>query len=138
MPAAASSEQSHFFENSFLVSEGLIDPDRFVPMFGIYSLAEAVNILCERERHCGRYGKDEQANQLAYRISAELADSSPVRRYSTAGNSAHCCTHSRASAPTLAPRRAHVCLTAMSRTRLAICWPSRRTTRTTPRGSATF
>lgn len=67
-------EQSHFFENSFLVSEGLIDPDRFVPMFGIYSLAEAVNLLCEREGIAGRYGKDEQANQLAYRISAELAN----------------------------------------------------------------
>lgn len=29
-------EKSHFFENSFLVQEGLIDPERFVPMFGMY------------------------------------------------------------------------------------------------------
>jgi hypothetical protein len=35
--------QSGFFENSFLVAEGLIDPQRFAPMFGMYGLAEAVN-----------------------------------------------------------------------------------------------
>lgn len=39
--------KSHFFENSFLVQEGLIDPERFAPMFGMYGLAEAVNLLCE-------------------------------------------------------------------------------------------
>lgn len=42
-------QQSHFFENSFLVKEGLINPERFVPMFGMYGLAEAVNLLCEKE-----------------------------------------------------------------------------------------
>ncbi len=42
-------QQSHFFENSFLVKEGLIDPERFVPMFGMYGLAEAVNLLCEKK-----------------------------------------------------------------------------------------
>ena len=67
-------EQSNFFEHSFLVSEGLIDPARFVPMFGIYSLAEAVNVLCEKEGMAGRYGKDAQANALAYRISAALGE----------------------------------------------------------------
>jgi glycine radical enzyme, YjjI family len=75
-------EQSHFFDNSFLVTEELIDPDRFAPMFGIYSLAEAVNILCEREGLSARYGKDEQANALGYRISAQLAEfvaHTPVR-----------------------------------------------------------
>ncbi|MEO3992267.1 YjjI family glycine radical enzyme [Pseudocitrobacter cyperus] len=75
-------EQSHFFDSSFLVTEALIDPDRFVPMFGIYSLAEAVNTLCEREGLNARYGKDPQANELGYRISAQLADfvtNTPVR-----------------------------------------------------------
>lgn len=67
-------EKSHFFKSSFLVTEGLIDPDRFTPMFGIYSLAEAVNMLCEREGLSARYGKDEQANALGYRISAQLAE----------------------------------------------------------------
>ncbi|CAI9415457.1 YjjI family glycine radical enzyme [Lelliottia sp. T2.26D-8] len=66
-------QQSGFFENSFLVKEGLIDADRFVPMFGMYGLAEAVNVLCEKSGHPGRYGKDEQANALGYRISEQLA-----------------------------------------------------------------
>lgn len=42
-------QQSHFFENSFPVKEGLINPERFVPMFGMYGLAEAVNLLCKKE-----------------------------------------------------------------------------------------
>jgi len=67
-------QQSGFFENSFLVKEGLIDADRFVPMFGMYGLAEAVNALCEKSGHSGRYGKDEEANALGYRISEQLAD----------------------------------------------------------------
>jgi len=67
-------EQSRFFENSFLVKEGLIDPQRFVPMFGLYGLAEAVNTLCEKAGIAGRYGKDDAANQLGYRISAQLAE----------------------------------------------------------------
>jgi len=66
--------QSHFFESSFLVKEGLIDPQRFVPMFGMYGLAEAVNVLCERDGLDMRYGKDAGANALGYRISARLAD----------------------------------------------------------------
>ncbi len=40
-------EKSHFFENSFLVQEGLIEPERFAP---------------------------NTANELGYRISAQLAD----------------------------------------------------------------
>ncbi|STI83358.1 glycine radical enzyme, YjjI family [Escherichia coli] len=31
------------------MKEGLINPERFVPMFGMYGLAEAVNLLCEKE-----------------------------------------------------------------------------------------
>ncbi len=75
-------QQSGFFENSFLVKEGLIDAGRFVPMFGIYGLAEAVTILCEKAGIQGRYGKDEQPNALGYRISAWLAafvENTPVR-----------------------------------------------------------
>lgn len=75
-------EQSGFFENSFLVKERLIDADRFVPMFGMYGLAEAVNALCEKSGHPGRYGKDEQANALGYRISEQLAhfvENTPVK-----------------------------------------------------------
>jgi len=66
-------QQSGFFEHSFLVQEGLISADRFVPMFGMYGLAEAVNTLCEKAGIAGRYGNDEQANVLGYRISEQLA-----------------------------------------------------------------
>ncbi|MBL5931467.1 YjjI family glycine radical enzyme [Lelliottia amnigena] len=75
-------QQSGFFENSFLVKEGLIDADRFVPMFGMYGLAEAVNVLYEKSGHPGRYGKDAQANALGYRISEQLAhfvENTPVK-----------------------------------------------------------
>ncbi|MGK9172479.1 YjjI family glycine radical enzyme [Yokenella regensburgei] len=65
--------QSGFFEHSFLVKEGLIDPQRFAPMFGMYGLAEAVNLLCERAGLSARYGKDEEATRLAYQISEQLA-----------------------------------------------------------------
>lgn len=64
-------QQSHFFNSSFLVNEGLIDPARFVPMFGVYGLAEAVNHLSAAQK---RYGQDPAANQLSYRISKQLAD----------------------------------------------------------------
>jgi YjjI family glycine radical enzyme len=67
-------QQSHFFENSFLVAEGLIDPQRFAPMFGIYALAEAVNVLCEKAGSAARYGQDEEANKLGWRISEQLAE----------------------------------------------------------------
>ena len=75
-------QKSGFFENSFLVKEGLIDHDHFVPMFGMYGLAEAVNVLCEKAGSPGRYGKDDQANALGYRISEQLAafvESTPVK-----------------------------------------------------------
>lgn len=67
-------QQSGFFEQSFLVKEGLIDPQRFAPMFGMYGLAEAVNILCDRSGLNLRYGKDMEANALAYTISEQLAE----------------------------------------------------------------
>ncbi|SFT97684.1 glycine radical enzyme, YjjI family [Kosakonia arachidis] len=73
---------SGFFEHSFLVQEGLIAADRFAPMFGMYGLAEAVNILCDKANIAGRYGKDEQANALGYRISEQLAafvENTPVK-----------------------------------------------------------
>lgn len=64
-------EKSNFFE-SFLVSEGLIEESRFVPMFGIYAMAEAVAILLEKDQISGLYGTDPIANDLAYKISSRL------------------------------------------------------------------
>jgi YjjI family glycine radical enzyme len=65
-------EQSGFF-NSFLVTEKWIDQDRFTAMYGIYAMAEAVNILQDKAGLEGRYGFDACANELAVRISQTLA-----------------------------------------------------------------
>lgn len=70
--AAFLHQESGFFD-SFLVQEGLLEEARFVPMFGIYGMAEAVNLLMDKENLPERYGRDEEANQLGYRISAQLA-----------------------------------------------------------------
>lgn len=67
-------EKSNFFTSSFLVKEGVIDASRFAPMFGVYSMAEAVDILQEKSNFAGRYGKDEDANELASTISKQLAE----------------------------------------------------------------
>lgn len=64
--------RSGFFD-SFLVTEGWLDETRFTAMFGIFAMAEAVNILQEKSGAQGRYGCDAQANALGYDISARLA-----------------------------------------------------------------
>ncbi|WP_099074541.1 YjjI family glycine radical enzyme [Proteus alimentorum] len=66
-------EKSHFFQQSFLVEEGLISPDRFAPMFGIYGMAEAVALLLEKEGKHVAYGDNGSANKLSYVISEKLA-----------------------------------------------------------------
>jgi YjjI family glycine radical enzyme len=65
--------QSGFFE-SFLVAEGWIDRDRFAAMFGIFAMAEAVNILQDKAGRPGRYGMDAAANSLGHRVSSRLAE----------------------------------------------------------------
>ena len=65
--------ESGFFD-SFLVKEGWIDKDRFTAMFGVFAMAEAVDLLQEKEGREGRYGFDDTANALGHRISATLAD----------------------------------------------------------------
>lgn len=61
-------EQARFYEHSWLVDEGLIDPARFTAMFGVVGLAEAVDLLQERERRPGMFGHDQEANDLALTI----------------------------------------------------------------------
>lgn len=56
-------EESGFYEHHFLVQEGLLHPDRFTAMFGIYGLAELVGALTG-----ARYGWDEEANFLAREV----------------------------------------------------------------------
>ncbi|WP_350433341.1 YjjI family glycine radical enzyme [Shewanella sp. H8] len=79
-------QESHFFD-SFLVKEQLIDESRFAPMFGIYGMAEAVNILQSladndpaitletitdvNQSNTG-YGHNHEANELGLKISAAL------------------------------------------------------------------
>jgi YjjI family glycine radical enzyme len=87
-------QQSHFFD-SFLVKEQLIDESRFAPMFGIYGMAEAVNILqalptrgladvgsTNSVNQSGNgYGHELEANELGLRISAvldKIVKSTPV------------------------------------------------------------
>lgn len=65
--------QSGFFD-SFLVSEGWIDPGRFTAMFGIFAMAEAVEHLLAKVGTPARYGHDARANALGHAISARLAD----------------------------------------------------------------
>ncbi|MBW8186691.1 YjjI family glycine radical enzyme [Shewanella nanhaiensis] len=72
-------EESSFF-NSFLVKEGLIEESRFAPMFGIYGMAEAVNILQGTpefsedniDKPSSHYGHNTAANELGHKISKVL------------------------------------------------------------------
>lgn len=67
-------EESHFFESHWLVREGLLSRDRFAAMFGIFGLAEAVNVLMEREGRPGTYGHSAEADDLGYRITSTIAE----------------------------------------------------------------
>jgi YjjI family glycine radical enzyme len=66
-------EQARFYEHSWLVGEGLVDPTRFTAMFGVVGLAEAVDLLQEREGRAGTYGHDDEANALAQRVVEHVA-----------------------------------------------------------------
>ncbi|MCV5949359.1 DUF3029 family protein, partial [Escherichia coli] len=73
--------KSNFFQG-FLTQEGLIKESYFAPMYGVYGMAEAVNLLFEKEGQIGRYGKNDRANTFAHDVSATLAklvDSTPVK-----------------------------------------------------------
>lgn len=59
-------EKSGFFQSSFLVKEGLIYRDRFVGMFGVTGVAEAVNTLLKDKNLV--YGTDKEADDLAIKI----------------------------------------------------------------------
>ena len=67
-------EEAKFFEHDFLAVEGLIELDKFSAMYGIYGLAEAVDLLMEAAGKAGRYGHDDEANELSYRITRKLSD----------------------------------------------------------------
>ena len=65
-------ERSNYFNTSFLVKEGLIDPDRFVGMIGVAGLSDCVRILLEKKQL--RYGCDPEADGLADKIMQIASD----------------------------------------------------------------
>lgn len=65
-------EKSGYFESSFLVDEGLINKDRFVPMFGVTGLAECVNTLLKDKNL--KYGTDKEADDLGVRIMDKITE----------------------------------------------------------------
>ena len=71
-------EQQRFFDTHWLATEGLIDIDRFSAMFGIFGLAECVNLLMAYEGLDrggeARYGHDAGADALAVRIVERVAE----------------------------------------------------------------
>ena len=67
-------EEARFYDTSWLVDEGLIGLDRFSAMFGLFGLAEGVDLLMEHQGGPGRYGHDPAANDLSYRIVRAIAD----------------------------------------------------------------
>lgn len=67
-------EESGFFENNFLVKEGFVSKDRFIGMFGMFGLAEAVNTLLGYEGKEGRYGHDQGAGDMAEAVITRLEE----------------------------------------------------------------
>jgi len=68
-------EDQHFYDTHWLAAEGLIDIDLFSAMFGIFGLAECVNLLQAYEGNPeSHYGHDDAANQLSVRIVERVAE----------------------------------------------------------------
>jgi YjjI family glycine radical enzyme len=71
-------EQQRFFDTHWLATEGLIDLDRFSAMFGVFGLAECVNLLLVHEGldrgGAVRYGHDPDADLLALRVVERIAE----------------------------------------------------------------
>ncbi|MFV1989159.1 MAG: YjjI family glycine radical enzyme [Acidimicrobiales bacterium] len=101
-------EEARFFEHDFLAKEGLVELDRFSAMYGIYGLAECVNLLMAygqdenaSEVDEATYGHDEAANELSYRIIRELASYVGARSMPYCeGNDGRCFLHSQSGIDT--------------------------------------
>jgi len=65
-------EESGFFETSFLVNEGFIDPDNFTAMFRIYALAEAMDVIADNLGINEPYGHNEELNGIAVAIIRKI------------------------------------------------------------------
>jgi len=89
-------EEQGFYEHHWLSVEGFIDIHRFSAMFGIFGLAECVNLLMQHEGLDGTYGHDDTANALSIRLVervAELVAARPMP-YCDGGNG-RCYLHSQ-------------------------------------------
>jgi YjjI family glycine radical enzyme len=94
-------EQARFFEHSWLAREGLLSLDRFTAMFGIYGLAECVELLLEADGVTARYGHDDIANELSYAIVAAIAERVAAREMPYCdGFGGRCILHSQAGIDT--------------------------------------
>lgn len=67
-------EGARFFDTHWLAQEGIIELSRFSAMFGIFGLAECVNLLMQHDGHDGRYGHDAVTNAFAVRLVERVAD----------------------------------------------------------------
>jgi YjjI family glycine radical enzyme len=67
-------EEARFFENSWLVTDGLLHLDRYSAMFGVYGLAEAVSLVLEHEGVSARYGHDAVADELAEQVLRRVSE----------------------------------------------------------------
>lgn len=90
-------EHARFFEHSWLVREGLLSLDRFTAMFGVFGLAECVEHLLAADGIAARYGHDDVADQLSYRV-IEAVDALVAARPMPycAGSRGRCVLHSQA------------------------------------------
>lgn len=61
-------EESQFFQTNFLVTEGFVELDRFVGLFGVVGLHECVEKLLEFENKNYEFGKDDYANNLGLEV----------------------------------------------------------------------
>lgn len=78
-------EESGFFENNFLAKEGFIKRERFSAMFGLVGLAEAVDILLEKEGKGNlRFGHSEEATALGVKIM------DAIERFNNAHENKYC------------------------------------------------
>lgn len=84
-------EKARFYDHDFLAKEGLIDLSRFSAMFGVFGLAECVDVL-----GAGAYGTDSAANDLSYRIINAIAEQvAAIPMPYCDGNNGACFLHSQ-------------------------------------------
>ncbi len=61
-------EESPFFQSNFLIKEGLLDKEKYTAMFGIYGMAQAVNLFLDGDSESGSYGKTDESQEVAKNI----------------------------------------------------------------------